>query len=405
MMPPPILWIAVAFAALSFLEALYSFSQGRRLARRFLDAHGERPPFAPPVVLILPFKGVDPGLERNLGAFFEQRYSDLRVLLVTGGRDDTAVPLVERVRAAYPAVPSTLLVAGRAAGRGQKVHNLLHALDHLRDADRVLAFGDSDIRPGPRWLRDLVAPLGDPSVAVSTGFRWYLPTDGRLVSWLRSLWNAGILGLFAGDRAPFAWGGALALRRETLDAIEIRGAWRGAVSDDFALSRAVLQRGGRIRFEPRCLSFTHENCTLRQLLEWSHRQLAVTRVYEPSLWRLGFVSEVVNGAVFWGGIAVGAVQLSIIGGAVPVVALLTLVGAIYTLRCAKSRLRVRAVIGLFPEHRPALERRLWAYTLLGPLTSLVTLLAFVRTLVGTDIEWRGMKYRMVSPTRTKVVDM
>jgi hypothetical protein len=29
----------------------------------------------------------------------------------------------------------------------------------------------------------------------------------------------------------------------------------------------------------------------------------------------------------------------------------------------------------------------------------------VRTLVGTDIEWRGMKYRMVSPTRTKVVDM
>ncbi len=404
-MPSLLLVVALALAVLSLLEALHSFSQGRRLAGRFRDAAGDLPAFAPTVALILPFKGVDPGLDENVRAFLKQDYPEFRILFVTGTLDDPAVPVVERVRASYPGVDAALLVAGIAKRRGQKVHNLLHALDHLRDTDRVVALGDSDIRPGPRWLRDLVAPLGDPSVAVSTGFRWYLPIDGRLVSWLRSMWNAGILGLFAGDRAPFAWGGALALRRGTLDAFEVGEAWRGAVSDDYALSRAVLRRGGRIRFEPRCLSFTHENCTLRQLLEWSHRQLAVTRVYEPSLWRLGLVSEVVNGVAFWGGIAVGAAQLAVMGAALPVAAVLTLVGAIYTLRCAKSRLRVRAVISLFPEHRSALERRLWAYTLLGPLTSLVTLLAFVRTLVSTDIEWRGMKYRMLSPTRTKVLEM
>lgn len=62
-----------------------------------------------------------------------------------------------------------------------------------------------------------------------------------------------------------------------------------------------------------CLSFTHENCTLRELLEWSHRQIAITRVYDPALWRLGLAAEVMNNVAFWGGIAVLATAVATVG--------------------------------------------------------------------------------------------
>lgn len=423
-MPPLLLWLAGALLTLSFLEALHSSFQGRRLIRRLREARkrdavepadscpqqgevgrraDEQPAFQPAVALIVPCKGVDPGLDENVRAFLSQNYPDYRILFVTETPDDPAVPVIERMRTSYPAVSSALLVAGTASARGQKVHNLLHALDHLRDADRVVAFGDSDIRPGRRWLWHLVAPLANASVAVSTGFRWYLPTDHRSVSWIRSVWNAGIFGLFAADRAPFAWGGALALRRETLDELAVRDVWHGALSDDYAVSRAARSRGKRIRFEPRCLSFTHENCTLRELLKWSCRQIAITRVYDPALWRLGLAAETVNNLSFWGGIAIVGAGLATVSAAPPIVVAGTLVGAIYVLRCAKSRARARAVIDLFPEHRAHLERRLGAYTFLGPLTSLLTLLAFARTMLSTDIEWRGTKYRMRSPSTTEIL--
>jgi hypothetical protein len=398
-----VLWVAIAFAALSLLEALQSFLGGRSLVRGFREAARDPDPFAPPATLIVPFRGVDPGLEANLRAYFALDYPNVHILLVTDSGGDPSLPVLERVRASHPRVDARILVAGRATTRGQKVHNLLHALGHLRPQDRVVAFGDSDIRPDPRWLRSLIAPLSDPGVAVSTGFRWYLPPEGEMASVLRSVWNAGIVGLFGPNGAPFAWGGAMALRRETLDELAVRERWRGALSDDYAVSRAAREHGRGIRFEPRCLSFSHEPCTLGELLEWSRRQLAITRVYHPVLWRLGFVSELGNNLALWGGLAVLAASAAGGGPAGPAAALAGILGATYALRCAKARARLRVVTELFPAHQAALERHRLAYTFLGPITSLIMLSGLVRTAFSTVIEWRGMKYRMVSPLETEVL--
>ena len=117
------------------------------------------------------------------------------MLLVTGDSSDPAVPLLQEISALYPRVSLQILFAGKTKKRSQKVHNLLHALDYLRNGDQVLAFGDSDIRPTQDWLRHLVSSLEDPNVGVSTGYRWYLPQKGNFASALRSVWNAGIASL------------------------------------------------------------------------------------------------------------------------------------------------------------------------------------------------------------------
>ena len=45
-----------------------------------------------------------------------------------------------------------------------------------------------------------------------------------------------------------------------------------------------------------------------------------------------------------------------------------------------------------------------AYVLWGPLASLLSLLGLVRSVFKRDIEWRGIRYRMLSPEKTLVLE-
>ncbi|HEY7634371.1 MAG TPA: glycosyltransferase [Gemmatimonadales bacterium] len=397
------LFTLLAFASLA--EALLSLKRGAdwlALFRKHRDLPAANPDI--PTTLIVPFRGVDTGMEENLRAFFRLDYRDLEILLVTGDSADASVPLLERLRADHPKITSKLLFAGAARSRGQKVHNLLHALGHVRNESRVVAFADSDGRPAQNWLKHLVGGLADPRVGVTTGYRWYVPRRGNAASVLRSIWNASIATLLD-ERAPaFAWGGAMALRKETLERARIAGYWEGALSDDYAVTRAVRDQGLLIRFEPRCLVFSHEDCGWRDLLGWSFRQLAITRVYQPGLWWRGWISELLGGVTFWCGLAVaGASALSGAGmGEAALLAGLILVA--WGVRAAKGWLRLEAVETVFPAEGHLLRRYRAAYLLWGPLASLVTLLGLIRSALTRKLVWRGVRYRMVSPTQTVVTE-
>lgn len=421
--------VFTVLALLHLLQSVHSLGEGIRFLARFRDAR--RPPspdFAPPATLVLPFRGVDPGLEENLEAYFRLEYPDLQILLVTDDPEDPCVPVLERVRARFPERPSRVLFAGPARGRSQKVHNLLRAVENLRSRDEVVAFGDSDTRPHPGWLRHLVAPLRDPAAGAATGFRWYVPREGNFASVLRSVWNAGVATLLAGRNAPFAWGGAMALRRETLETSRVPEHWEGALSDDYAVTRAVREGGLEIRFSPGALGFSHEDCTLAELLEWSFRQLAITRVYRPALWRLALAGESFANLTFWGGWAVfgtgvvgvatgagpagvdlaagsvGSGQPGADGATAALVGLAGLLLAGYVFRSAKGWLRLRALRELFPAEWRRLRRHRAAYLFWGPLASFLTLAGALRPLGSREIRWRGTRYRMVSPTETVVLE-
>ncbi|MCH8319744.1 MAG: glycosyltransferase [Acidobacteria bacterium] len=395
----------LAIGILSLFEALYSLKGGVDYLRLFQTSRHQSPgDFAPSATLILPFKGVDKGLQENLTAYFELDYPDLQILLVTEDSLDPCVPILERVREGFPAVTSQILFAGKAQQRGQKVHNLLHAVGQLGDGDGVLAFGDSDIRPAANWLRDLIGTLEDPDVGVSTGFRWYLPQRGNFASVLRSVWNAGTASLMKEGDSYFAWGGAMAVRREVFQDCQVVDYWTNALSDDYAISRAIHDHSRTIRFQPRCLSFSHEDCRLHELLEWSGRQLSITHIYHPNLWRLAFVSQTLNSLTLWGGMAFLLMALwnrTLVSNRL-LLGFAVVLALVYGLGCLKGWIRVRAVTLLFPEHTAVLRKYRWAYTFWGPLASLLSLWGFIRSLWSRTIEWRGIRYRMVSPKKTVV---
>ncbi len=397
--------ILALLAFLSLLEALYSLAGGFSY-RRLLRGAAARPagPFSPPVSLILPCRGEDPGLHENLQAYFQQDYPDFQILLVTDQPADPCVSVFQQVAQRHASPPAHLLFSGASRSRGQKVHNLLHALEHLRERDEVLAFGDSDIRPSPEWLRYLVAPLENEKLGVSTGYRWYLPEKGSLAAILRSAWNAGVASLMKQTNCHFAWGGAMAIRRATFQACRVTEYWHNALSDDYAISRAMQESDLEIAFQPRCLSFSYGNCTWKELLEFVFRQLAITRVYSPGLWLAGFISQALNFVSFWGGaVWLGTSTYLGIGSSSWRIVLGLLLAGIYGLGCAKSGLRLWAIGDLMRKQRSQVFRNWPIYVFTGPLVAVLTLWGMLSSLFKREIEWRGIRYRMISPRRTVVL--
>ena len=399
--------LLTSLAILSLLEALYSLKEGIRHLRFFRRRQHDRPgDFAPPLTLVLPCRGIDPGLAENLRTYFELDYPDFQLLLVTDSSSDLSVPVLERSLRDHPGVKGKLLFAGKARNRSQKVQNLLYALEFLRDQDEVIAFGDSDIRPRPDWLRFLVAPLVDRKVGASTGFRWYLPPDRSFASVLRSVWNAGISSLMKERDCIFAWGGAMALSREVFESSRVADYWTEALSDDFGLSQAVRNAGLSICFQPQCLSFSYENSNWRTLLDWTYRQLLITRLCAPKLSGIAFATHFLNVLTVWGG-GLFLLVTSTVGSAGQgrlTFLLASILTSVYLLGCLKGGLRLKAVTLLFETEAFQMKSYRWAYIFWGPLASLLSLVGMVRALFTRTIEWRGIRYRMIAPNRTVVID-
>src|SRR5205085_10069489 len=262
-------------------------------------------------------------------------------------------------------------------------------------------FVDTDARPRADWLRALVAPLEDARVGAATGYRWFLPVRGGLASHLRSVWNASVASaLGQDDRRNFCWGGSTAIRRETFERLNINGRWRGAASDDYALTRALQEAELPIRFVPACLTASLEDCALAGLFEFTTRQLKITRVYAPHLWRFVLISNLLFVAVFFGGIALAATRAALgLDAAWP----LALVSVVFLLGVWKSFFRLRAAALALEDRHAELRAGVWAHLLLWPLTAALFLRNSLAAALSRRVVWRGIAYQVTSPEETVII--
>jgi cellulose synthase/poly-beta-1,6-N-acetylglucosamine synthase-like glycosyltransferase len=393
------------FAALLLLQALVSLGGGVRYLRYFRrELSATLPDFTPFLTIVVPCRGLDEGLQDNLETLFRQGYPAYEIIFVVDRPGDPALEVIERVRWIWENVwyPTTrVVVAGEASESGQKVHNLIAAVDAADPRSEVFVFADSDARPGRDWLRALVAPLADENTGAATGYRWFIPSK-NLASYLRAVWNASIASaLGENSRSNFCWGGATAIRRETFNRLRMAERWRGTLSDDFALTRALQDARLPIHFVPRCLTASHEVCDARSLLEFTTRQLKITRVYAPRLWRIVLVSNFLFVAIFYGGIALTLLRY---GRGLPYALPLALLACIYALGSAKAVLRLRAVAHAFrPEQKIWRAATLAAHVILWPLSSALFLYNAVAAALSRHIRWRGITYELKSPSETVII--
>lgn len=391
-------------AVILLVQSVLALAGVYRFARYSLHARQSRHRYQPKAAVIVPCKGIDLNFAENIGALFAQDYRDYELIFVTESEADPAYAVLTRLieqhqRAAW------LVVAGEAVRCSQKIHNLRAALETLDAVNRraeIIAFADSDARPSAQWLSELAAPLIDESIGATTGFRWYLPAAGRPAgfwSLLLSVWNASALA-FLGERSAFAWGGAMAIRRENLQDLGIRQKWENAVSDDYVLSTAVKAAGQRIKFVPACLSATPVAATWKSLLEFTTRQLTITRVYARSIWQMTLLTQLLYNVTFWGGLAY-LVTTALRGTFQPDLAIV--LAGIFVLGAVAGAARAVIVARLLEEDQHQIADNWGAYVLLTPLTALVWLWNLCASALTKKITWRGISYEMISPEETVVL--
>lgn len=358
------------------------------------------PDFHPFVSVIAPGRGLEPGLRDNLRALLTQNYPRYEVLFVFDSADDPASAVVAELMTG--AVTARTIIAGPAKDSGQKVHNLIVASGEVHPDSEVLVFVDSDARPGQNWLRQLVAPLADETIGAATGYRWFIPERGGLASRLRGVWNASIASALGGDTTKnFCWGGSTAIRRTTFTKLEIAERWRGTVSDDFTITRVLKEAKVPIHFTPNCLVASVGDCDAKDLLEFTTRQIKITRVYASHLW----LPLLLGSALFFIAFFIGLILLILqILKILPNSTLLPIfLVVLFALGAAKSFLRWQAISIPLANYRDALRRDLLAHIFLWPFASLLYLYNAVVAGFSRRIEWRGITYELKSPTEAVII--
>ena len=393
------------FAAISIWLGLLSLRSGIRFVRYVqTELSKDRAEFTPFVTVFLPMRGVDDGLRENVAAIFRQDYPSFEIIFVTDRADDPALAVVENARRSFtsevgPAMQ--VLIAGVATDCGQKVHNLSFAIPYAHRDSEAFVFVDSDARPRQEWLRLLVAPLADEKIGAATGYRWFIPARGGLSSHLLSVWNAAIASaLGANGMKNFCWGGSTAIRRATFQACKVIDYWRGAVSDDFAMTRALHDANLPIKFVPQCLTRSFVHVDFGELLEFTTRQLKITRAYASHLWKSVFLGSLIFVFTFFGGIALVIIRASLgFSFATPLVVL----SIIFLLGAMKSHLRLRAVSSVIVEPKTSSFSSTLAHVSLWPVASALYLSNAIVARRSQRISWRGITYELKSPNETVIV--
>jgi len=343
----------------------------------------EPPPLRtpPPISILKPLAGVDDGLEENLRTFFEQQYPCFEILLAVRSPKDPALAVAKRLRAAYPAVPSRLIVTGEPPYPNAKVFSLdrmLAAASH-----DLLVMSDSDIRVTPGMLSTIAAEFQDPHLGLATcpyraapghSFWSTLEAVGLNTEFIGGVLVARIL-----DGMKFALGPTIAARRETLDRIGGFDAVKDYLAEDFVMGKLAADRGYGVILSSYVIehrigaqAFT---ANLKHRLRWNRG----TRRSRP--W--GYLGQVFTNPL-------------------PLALLLCAVSpAWWPLSVAAAVFRAAAGWATAAHAlRDPLTRRLWW---LVPLQDFASFLVWIAGFFGNTILWRGRKYYLLRDGRFELV--
>jgi hypothetical protein len=257
---------------------------------RFLRSLKAEPAF--PVHVIVPCKGTSEHLLANLRAIAAQDYPRALFTFVTDTGDDEAREAIEAVARENPRAHHR--VAGLSPLCAQKNFVQIAAIES-DPVSEVFVVCDSDLRPAPDWLRELVRPFVDPGVSVTSTTRWIQPRAPGAGPYV----YAGLGGYYAMMLAsplntPLVWGGCFAISRKAWVKMGVAELWRKTASDDLTLSARMAEARVRPVYVPRAVSPSHEvHATVRGLCAWYTRQSVTGRVHAPAAWRLEVFIETV----------------------------------------------------------------------------------------------------------------
>ncbi len=355
--------------------------------------------YAPRTAVICPCKGMEPGLERNLVSLCEFDHQNYEVFFVLASESDPAHSIVKRV-ASTSRVKANIVIAGKPENCSEKVNNLRVAVEQLPEEFEVLVFADSDGRPGKGWLHHLVAPLTDSRIGATTTMRWFMPNDNGLATALLAAWNASVVTMLGPHNKNFCWGGGTAIRRSVFEQIGMLDAWQYSFSDDYSLTMMIERSRHQIVFLPECLTPSFVQTDFSGLLEFTGRQMRITRIYRPQMWAMAFATHLLYCFTLLLGLFI---VMNLTLASRPAFHVSTLLVLLLLLAAIRGAIRVIGVTEAMPAFRSQIMSQSWIYILLAMFVPFLFLVNFCSSLVGRKIRWRGIEYEVISTEQTRVL--
>lgn len=370
----------------------------RRTVRALRRRDAQRPPSPasyPPVTVIRPVKGVDVEQEANFQAGLETGYpGDIETIFVLEDENDPAHPLVLRAIEAHeasgaPGSARIVLAGPPPTGRTGKINNMIVGEDEAR-GDFII-FGDSDTRPDPTLITNLVehlladetagagfAPVVNPCRPRSAGDVGYaIILNAYLVGGMESA-------LGPGRTLPFLMGQTMAFRRSALRAIGGVKCADGQLVDDMYLGARIVEAGYSNVMGTHTLQVINHGLGFTGFLKLWRRWLFCGRGGIPASFALPFVIRAVSYFVAMGlAIAMLATGRPWLAGLAAIVWILE--GLHY--------IRLHRLVG-----GAALPLRyVWMAWMPFPTTIPIGLSMLIRP----ELDWRGHTYRLDASARLK----
>ncbi len=216
-------------------------------------------------LVILPIKGVDYEIEKNLTSLLDQDYDAFDITAVVDSYEDRSVVFLKRNGIKH------IVSSATCAGCSGKVRAIYSAILEYPEYDFYVV-ADSDIRVQKTWLSSLLLPLLDKSVGVSTTFPVFYPEAG-FWSKFKMFWGLVGQSMMESNLTKFVWGGSMAFRRDFMDEDSLK-MFSQSVSDDIAILRIVKSKDLEISYVPEARPTIHSNDDFETFVEWSNRQTA-----------------------------------------------------------------------------------------------------------------------------------
>lgn len=218
-------------------------------------------------LVIVPCRGVDYSLGKNLQSIMHQDYKNFKVIAVVDTLDDPAVRYIIEAGMDYITADSD---CNRCSG---KVRAISTALKKFTDYD-IYVIADSDITVEKTWLRLLVSPFADDYVGISTTFPYFLPVGG-FWSRVKLVWGFVGLGMMESRLTRFGWGGSLAFRNSIISGENI-DFFTSFISDDIALTKLCKKEGKKIAYVAGARPIINSPDNFGTFMEWANRQTVLS---------------------------------------------------------------------------------------------------------------------------------
>lgn len=369
------------------LAAVPQFMRERRDAYLALD---HEPRFSPPLSMLKPLHGAEPGLAEHLATFFEQDFPTYEIMFCARSSNDAGLAIAREVAERYPHVSVQFLSTG---GTPDYINAKVASLELMESFAKhdIFVISDSDVRVTADYLRSVALPFADPKVGGMTCVYRGVAAEGGLWARLEAVgmsveMTAGVLAARSLEGMQFALGPTMAFRRET---VRRMGGFRVTAdfcSDDFILGNETFKLGETMVLSHHAIDHMVINSSFWQSMLHQARWMKSTRFSRPK----GHFGTALTFSMPFGVLGfAAALALHHVGMAIGLLAWAVI-----------SRLLLSIAVGNWVVGDPSWLNLLVLY----PIRDLMGFFFWAASYTSSKIHWRGRKFQLLAGGRMRAVN-